>query len=75
MSVSLFHLSCRLRLAALLKKKLWHRCFPVNFVKFLRKMQLERLSQNVVARLQLEVYQKQYENEITLKVLLISISN
>ena len=23
--------------AALLKEKLWHRCFPVNFVKFLRK--------------------------------------
>ena len=38
-------------------------------------MQLERLSQNVVARLQLEVYQEQDENEITLKLLLISISN
>ena len=25
-----------LRPATLLKKKLWHRCFPVNFVKFLR---------------------------------------
>ena len=25
-----------LRLATLLKKKLWQRCFPVNFVKFLR---------------------------------------
>ena len=25
-----------LRLATLLKKRLWHRCFPVNFVKFLR---------------------------------------
>ena len=25
-----------LRPAILLKKKLWHRCFPVNFVKFLR---------------------------------------
>ena len=23
--------------ATLLKKRLWHRCFPVNFVKFLRK--------------------------------------
>ena len=22
--------------ATLLKKRLWHRCFPVNFVKFLR---------------------------------------
>ena len=24
------------RPAALLKKRLWHRCFPVNFAKFLR---------------------------------------
>ena len=26
-----------LRPATLLKKRLWHRCFPVNFVKFLRR--------------------------------------
>ena len=25
-----------LRTATLLKKRLWHRCFPVNFLKFLR---------------------------------------
>ena len=25
-----------LRHATLLKMRLWHRCFPVNFVKFLR---------------------------------------
>ena len=25
-----------LRPETLLKKRLWHRCFPVNFVKFLR---------------------------------------
>ena len=25
-----------LRQATLLKKRLWHRCFPVSFVKFLR---------------------------------------
>ena len=25
-----------LRSGTLLKKKLWHRCFPLNFVKFLR---------------------------------------
>ena len=25
-----------LRPATILKKRLWHRCFPVNFVKFLR---------------------------------------
>ena len=26
-----------LRPATLLKKRLWHRCFPVNFLKFLRE--------------------------------------
>ena len=26
-----------LKLATLLKKRLWHRCFPMNFAKFLRK--------------------------------------
>ena len=26
----------RLRCATLLKKRLWHRCFPLNFAKFLR---------------------------------------
>ena len=25
-----------LRLATLLKKRIWHRCFPVNFAKYLR---------------------------------------
>ena len=36
--VSLKSLSrVRLRPAILLKRRLWHRCFPVNFVKFLRK--------------------------------------
>ena len=30
------HLCQSLRPATLLKKRLWHRCFPVNFVKFLR---------------------------------------
>ena len=31
------------KLATLLKKRLWHRCFPVNFVKFLRKHFLQPL--------------------------------
>ena len=30
-----------LRPATLLKKRLWHKCFPVNFVKFLRPLFLE----------------------------------
>ena len=33
-----------LRPATLLKKRLWHRCFPVNFVKFLRTHFLETTS-------------------------------
>ena len=33
-----------LRAATLLKKKLWHMCLPVNFVKFLRIPYLENTS-------------------------------
>ena len=32
------------RSATLLKKRLWHRCFPVNFAKFLRKPFLQDTS-------------------------------
>ena len=34
---SFFLIKLQARPATLLKKKLWHRCFPVNFAKFLRK--------------------------------------
>ena len=30
------HQRCSARPATLLKKRLWHRCFPVNFVEFLK---------------------------------------
>ena len=33
-----------LRPATLLKKRLWHRCFPVNFAKFLRSPFLQNTS-------------------------------
>ena len=33
-----------LRPATLLKKRLWHRCFPVNFAKFLRTPFLQSIS-------------------------------
>ena len=33
-----------LRAATLLRKRLWHRCFPVNFVKFLRTPFLQNTS-------------------------------
>ena len=39
--------SC-LRPATLLRKRLWHKCFPVNFVKFLRRSFLQSTSGGVV---------------------------
>ena len=36
--VSFFNKVAGLRPATLLKKRLWHRCFPVNFAKFLRNL-------------------------------------
>ena len=33
---SLFLIELQAPLATLLKKRLWHRCFPVNFAKFLK---------------------------------------
>ena len=38
------HLCQSLRPATLLKKRLWHRCFPLNFEKFLRKGFLQNTS-------------------------------
>ena len=37
-----------LRPATLLKKKLWHRCFPVNFVKFPRTPFLQNISERLL---------------------------
>ena len=42
--VSFFNKVGSLWLATLLKKRLWHRCFPVNFAKFLRKPFLQNTS-------------------------------
>ena len=35
---------CSVEPATVLKKRLWHRCFPVNFAKFLRTPFLENTS-------------------------------
>ena len=43
-----------MRPTTLLKKRLWHRCFPINFVKFLRTPFL----QNTSGRLLLHVLKK-----------------
>ena len=44
MPESLFDKVAGLRPATLLKKRLWHRCFPVDFVKFLRTPFLQSTS-------------------------------
>ena len=46
-----------LRTATSLKKRLWHRCFPVNFVKFLRTHFLQNTSGRLL--LQLEKWSSQ----------------
>ena len=38
---STVELFCRSQLATLWKKRLWHKCFPANFPKFLRLFSLE----------------------------------
>ena len=44
MPESLFNKVTGLRPVTLLKKRLWHRCFPVNFAKFLRTPFLQNTS-------------------------------
>ena len=39
-----FLIKLQARPAVLLKKRLWHRCFPVNFAKFLRATFLQNIS-------------------------------
>ena len=38
------------RPAILLKKRLWHRCFPVNFAKFLRTSFLQKTSRRLLLK-------------------------
>ena len=38
-------------LATLLKKRLWHRCFPVNFAKFLRAPFLQNTSRRLLLQI------------------------
>ena len=40
----LFHQVAALRSATLLRKRFWHKCFPVNFAKFLRTPVLQGTS-------------------------------
>ena len=53
--------------ATLLKKKLWHKCFPVNFAKFLRTP----CSQNTSARLLLHFLLRRSQDLICLDTILL----
>ena len=44
MSHQMYSMKIDLRPATLLKKRLWKRCFPVNFAKFLRTLFLQNTS-------------------------------
>ena len=50
----------RSQVATLLKKRLWHRCFPANFAKFFRTLFI----QNIFGRLLLNL-QTSYSNNKT----------
>ena len=57
-----------LRPATLLKKRLWHRCFPVNFAKFLRTpFLIEHLPW-----LLLNLFQKTYYPKHSLQVFMLT---
>ena len=47
----LFNKVAGLRPAALFKKRFWHRCFPVNFAKFLRTPFLQNFSGRLLLKL------------------------
>ena len=59
-----------LRPATLLKKRLWHKCFPVNFVKFLRTPFL----QNTSGRLLLSRYLMARQSESWLQIQCLEIN-
>ena len=55
--IHFFNKVARLRLVTLLKKRLWHRCFPVNFVKVLRTpFYIEHLWWLLLRKLLLSLY-------------------
>ena len=43
-----FNKFASLRSATLLKKRIWHRCFPVNFGKFSRRLLLQNTSRRLL---------------------------
>ena len=56
----LFNKVAGLRSVALLRKRFWQRCFPVNFAKFLRKPFLKNTSGQLLLSIQLLLKEKKY---------------
>ena len=54
----LFDKDIDLRPASLLKKRLWHRCFPTNFAKFLRKRFLQNASRQLLLEIKSHIFNK-----------------
>ena len=76
--VSFFNKVASLRPATLLKKRLWHRCFPVNFAKSLRTPFLTEhlrwllLCSEIYHFIKHKVSESTYEN-ITIKLISVEI--
>ena len=50
--------------AKILKKRLWHRCFPVNFAKFLRTLFLRNTSRRLLLDMGIQLYNKKYHQKL-----------
>ena len=61
-----------LRPAALVKKRLWHRCFPVNFVKFLRTPFLQSTSGRLLLYNFQTIFESSSKNKTQLEINSIS---
>ena len=55
-----FNKAAGLRPATLLKKRLWHRCFPVNVVEFLRTPLLQNTSGRLLLSVKSNYFLKSY---------------
>ena len=63
-----------LRPATLLKKRLWHRYFPVNFAKFLKTSFLQNTSRRLLLQFCLLIYFRIFTNHVPFTYVKIQIS-
>ena len=63
-----FNKAAGLRTTTLLRKRLWHRCFPVNFAKFLRTPFLQNTSGHLLLKNGVNI--RHYTRAISFRLLL-----